>query len=286
MISICESNLCSSIFDSELFDTDEFLVYRCDRSELNSKCSSWGGVLIAVRSNLSSERIIVPGTEEVEAVFVKLNLSDRKVFVACVYVPSGSVVERYKIYAHAFSKFLDFIKCGVNDSVFVLGDFNMANVRWTPDPEHENILLPGTIHSSGDSDLIHTLLSADLSQINFVKNEQGNLLDLVFSTDPDNVLLRKSNAPLSKIDKSYHEAIEFTYDVSDYKEIEPNNEAMFYDVKNSDFDGLRAFFSQLVWDDVFSGSETVDDAVNAFYDKLSMGMEQYVPLQFSSAVVY
>lgn len=219
MISICESNLCQSIFDSELFDTDEYLVYRCDRSELNSENASWGGVFIAIRSRLSSERIIVPGTDDVEAVFVKVNLSNRTIYLACMYVPSGSNVERYQVCALALTKFIDFIKCDVNDSIFVLGDFNMTNVCWTPDPDRENALLPGVIHSSGDSELIHSLLGADLSQVNFVKNEQGNLLDLIFSSDPDNVLLRKCDAPLSKKDKRFHEAIEFTYDVSECNEI-------------------------------------------------------------------
>lgn len=71
------------------------MVYRCDRSSLNSEKSSGGVVLLAVRSALSSEMILVPGTEDVEAVFVKLNLADRKVYVACMYIPSGSDVATY-----------------------------------------------------------------------------------------------------------------------------------------------------------------------------------------------
>lgn len=278
VVSICETNLCPSIYDSELFDTNEFVVYRCDRSSLNSRNASWGGVLIAVRSHLSSERILVPGTDNVEAVFVKLNLADRNVYLACIYVPSNSNVETYQAYASALRKFLDFIRCGVNDSIFVMGDFNMTNVFWTPDLDRENTLLPGEIHSSGDSDLICSLLEADLSQVNFVKNKQGKFLDLIFSNDPDNVLLRKADVPMSRVDRNFHEPIEFSYDVSDFDAMLPAENMQFYDVRNSDFGGFSNFFADAQWDHIFSDCATVDEAVDLFYEKLSDGLERFVPV--------
>lgn len=204
-ISICETNLHPSIHDSELFDTNEFTVYRCDRSHLNSHDASWGGVLIAIRSSVYSEQVFVPGTDNVEVVFVKLKLVDRNIYLACMYIPSGAKVEVYQSCADAIRKFVDHIRCDGNDSIFVMGDFNMSDVCWSQDPDKENTLLPSNILSSGDSELIYTLLGAGLLQLNDVKNEQGNFLDLVFSTDPDNVSISKADVPLSKVDRCFHE---------------------------------------------------------------------------------
>jgi hypothetical protein len=63
IVALSETGLHSSIFDGELFTNNEFSVYRCDRSDLNSIHGRLGGVLIAVRSNIPSERVDVPMIE-------------------------------------------------------------------------------------------------------------------------------------------------------------------------------------------------------------------------------
>lgn len=60
-----------------------------------------------------------------------------------------------------------------------------------------------------------------------MKNVQGNFLDLIFSSEPDNVLLRKASVPLSKVDKDYHEPIEFTFELSDVDQLYPAVDSRF-----------------------------------------------------------
>lgn len=278
VVSISETNLCPSIFDSELFDPSKYLVYRCDRSPLNSANSAWGGVLLAVKSSLSSDRIIVPDTDDVEVVFVRINLADRKVYVACMYVPSGSDVDTYHRCSGALVKFFDFIRCGVNDTVFVMGDFNMTSVKWSPDVDRRSALLPSEMHSSGDRELICSLLGADLSQVNSVQNARGDFLDLIFSTDPDDVVLRKAPVPLSRVDRLYHEPIEFTFEFSDVDRLPPVAGAQFFDFKNADFGSFNEFFNGLDWNQLLDGCGSVDDATDLFYRKLSDAFERFVPM--------
>lgn len=71
VIAITETGLIPSIHDSEIFSSDEYLVYRCDRGPLNSESNFGGGVLIAVRSNRMSEMVMVDGIEMVEMVVVR-----------------------------------------------------------------------------------------------------------------------------------------------------------------------------------------------------------------------
>lgn len=75
IIALSETGLNSTIYDGELFANDDFCLYRCDRSELTSVHKSLGGVLIAVRSHIPSERLVVPSTEDVELVLVRLRFS-------------------------------------------------------------------------------------------------------------------------------------------------------------------------------------------------------------------
>lgn len=270
VISICETNLCSSIYDSELFDKNQYIVYRCDRSHLNSLNASWGGVLLAIRSSLSSERILVPGTDDVEVVFVKLNFTNHNVYLASMYLPLGSDVGTYERCGEALQKFFDFIRCYVDDSIFILGDFNMADVFWSNDLERP--LLPSEIRSSGDRELICSLLGADLSQVNFVKNFQGKFLDLIFS------ILRKASVPMSKVDFNFHEPIEFSYEFSDVDQMVPEADSQFYDFRNADYDGIDGFFDYINWEQLLNGCISVNDAVDLFYDKLSDGFERFVPV--------
>lgn len=199
--------------------------------------------MLAIKSSLSSERILVPDTDDVEVVFVKLNFTNRKVYLACMYIPSDSDVETYRRCGAALRKFFDFISCGVNDSIFVLGDFNMTNVHWSTDVDRQSALLPFEMHSSGDRDVICSLLGADLSQVNFVKNFQGNFLDLIFSTEPDDLILCKASVPLSKVDRNdFHELIEFIFEFSDVNYMAAAADTQFYDFKNTDFNGFNDFF--------------------------------------------
>lgn len=278
IITLTETNLCSSINDSELFDTGEFVVYRADRSSLNSSHASGGGALIAVRSCIASERIFVPDTENVEAVFVKLNVSSSNIYVGCIYIPSGSPVSVYCSYAEAINKFIQFIALAINDSVFITGDFNMRDIEWSPDPDKESVLLPGAISSSGHAALTYSILSSNLSQVNHIVNPQGRILDLVFCSDPDNVSVGKSESPLSRLDYPFHEATEFRFTVADHNVIKPNEKSFFYDFKNADLIGLKSYFSRLDWDHIFSNCSNVDHSLDKFYELLLCGFDQFVPM--------
>ena len=75
--------------------SDDFVVYRCDRSTLNSNCDRGGGILIAVRSSYKSEHLLVHRASVIKAVFVKLTYLKRTLYLCGLYIPSGSSSEYY-----------------------------------------------------------------------------------------------------------------------------------------------------------------------------------------------
>lgn len=88
VVALTETGLNSSLFDGELFDNKTFFVYRCDRSVENSVHQRFEGVLVAIKSDIPSERVVVPLTEAVELVLVKFR--GMQVYVCCLYIPSHS----------------------------------------------------------------------------------------------------------------------------------------------------------------------------------------------------
>lgn len=185
VISLTETGLHSGLNDGELVDCNDFCIYRCDRSELNSDHERFGGVLVAVRSKIASERIVVPSTECVEMVVARLRFCKMCVYICCLYIPSGSPVSVYRQYTDALRTVVEFIDMDAVDKLYVAGDFNMRDVCWVREPDDDdfsylnqlhcasNAFLPSNVGSSANTDLLHSLMSVNLNQINDVKNFLG-----------------------------------------------------------------------------------------------------------------
>lgn len=185
VIALTETGLHSGLNDGELVDCNDFCIYRCDRSELNSDHERFGGVLVAVRSKIASERIVVPSTECVEMVVARLRFCKMCVYICCLYIPSGSPVSVYRQYTDALRTVVEFIDMDAVDKLYVAGDFNMRDVCWVREPDDDdfsylnqlhcasNAFLPSNVGSSANADLLHSLMSVNLNQINDVKNFLG-----------------------------------------------------------------------------------------------------------------
>lgn len=129
-IFFSETWLHSSINDCELFDDKEYIVYRCDRSPQNSAHIRGGGVLIAVRVGIDSERLIIRDSELVEVIFVKCNIDQQTLYLCCVYIPSGSNGFAYQTFCDVMENFFSQVTLRMEDIVLVLGDFNLPLIDW------------------------------------------------------------------------------------------------------------------------------------------------------------
>lgn len=292
VIALTETSLNSSIFDSELFDSSKYTVYRTDRSELNSVHDKYGGVLIAVRSSIQSERITVPGTENVEMVLVRLQCQEYSYYICCLYIPSNSRVSIYDEYVSALQKVFNYIDLSPNDEMCVVGDFNLKDIEWIPDSStnmnewidefdassESNVFLPTEIEVGSKANIIYLLLSNDFRQVNNIRNYQNNVLDLVFVTNPDIVDLARSEMPLSRVDE-YHLPIEMVVSTDFIENIEPKQAPTGFNFKKADFSGLNNYLSLVDWSNILSDVCGVDKAVDVFYEVLLVGLNEFVPLK-------
>lgn len=158
VIIFTETFLDKFINDSELFGNN-YLVYRCDRSPVNSNKLSGGGVLVAIASKLSSvlvSFVIEPLTEEI---WVSLAVGLNKLFIGGVYIPPSMPVDKYKDHIKNTTDVCS--RLNINDSVIVIGDYNLPNINWIPDNENidNNEMFPTNILNCKDIIIIDGMIT-------------------------------------------------------------------------------------------------------------------------------
>lgn len=209
IIVLTEIWLNHSHFSNEYLNKS-YVVYRKDRCDTGSTLSLRGGVIIAVKSNLTSSDMKIPGADDIEYVCTKITLTQNsKLIVYAAYIPESDGLI-YAKHSAAISK----IPKSPNDIIinFVLGDFNIPNSNWLVDDDNENLLIPITVKPQNAADFIESVLTNGLHQINSIRNEDQRLLHLVFTNDYTNVEL-SSPPPLSKVDKQYHPPLLLSFEL-------------------------------------------------------------------------
>lgn len=90
-----------------------------------------------------------------------------------------------------------------DDKVFVLGDFKLPNIKWYLEDDDDSLI--GTNVRSESESLITDFFSNNgFMQINGIQNCSGNLLDLIFTTDADNIDITLAKTPLTKVEITTH----------------------------------------------------------------------------------
>jgi len=131
-----------------------------DSSDRSSR--SGGGVLIAVSTSLTSERIYSDTPNEIEFVSVKVSLQSFSIFVTCSYIPPGSDLIIYEHHLYAIKSVLSLLSN--SDLLIVLGDFNLPDISWSP-PTDSLVAIPLSAH-----DFVDGLLELSLQQVSFIRN--------------------------------------------------------------------------------------------------------------------
>ncbi|GBN32056.1 hypothetical protein AVEN_97329-1 [Araneus ventricosus] len=93
VICLTETWLCEQIDSSDLFD-DRYLVFRKDRDSSTSSCKRGGGVIVAIKKNISASQIHVP-LIDLECIRISVKLKFGKKLLLCVlYLPPASGIDR------------------------------------------------------------------------------------------------------------------------------------------------------------------------------------------------
>lgn len=215
VIVLTETWLYDGIRNSEL--TEEYTIYRCDRNSASSNFTRGGGVLIAVRKTLPCSSVHLHDSEHLEQVAVSIKLPHQYVYVCAIYIRPNSDPTIYSTHSSSICQILDM--ANTDDSVVVVGDYNLPRLTWHFDDEVD-CYLPINASSEQEITLTENILASGLKQICDVTNENGRLLDLAFVNTVAYVECIEPPSAILRVDR-HHTPFVLRIDVQHNDEPEP-----------------------------------------------------------------
>lgn len=136
IVFITETWLKDCIFDTELINTENYFIFRRDRSDSFSSKKDGGCVLIAVRYDYTV-KYLSDFNSDAEDLWLLLTVENVRMYLCCIYLPPGD--------DYASSSFVDKLEANkgrIQKNVLLLcGDFNCSSVNWVKD-ELNSFLIP------------------------------------------------------------------------------------------------------------------------------------------------
>ncbi|XP_055590275.1 uncharacterized protein LOC129742401 [Uranotaenia lowii] len=282
IITFTETWLNDHTLSNQIFGSD-YSVFRCDRSSRNSRKATGGGVLLALRSKFRAMPIDDESWHNLEMVWSRIELGDRKLYVGVLYLPPDR--SRDVTLAESFSSCISKISsfCAPEDDIIVLGDFNMPGIKWCssqasflyPDPERSTF-------SASSNIILDSLSTATLRQINSVVNENGRMLDLCFANDGFRLpTIESAPAPLVKVGP-HHPALLVTINISRLCNPADKLTPFYLDYKNADFDIISRVLATIDWESELELANP-NAAAETFSHILNYVIDRHVPKRTANA---
>lgn len=278
IIALSETWLSKDQCDSEFLDK-KYKSFRKDRSDSDVDAERGGGVLIALKNEIDCDQNCNPEMIGLEAVCVKVNLSDCALFVYCLYVQPSAPHEIYEKHLNA----IDNIERNHNDIILILGDWNLPIINWIPNDESCDFL--PVIGESQSEEAIEArrvtefMLERGLLQVCDLKNKSQNVLDLIFTNMPELTLVQKSDMPLIPEIKQDVAHVPMTCFIECQPKIfqSSNDFPKIHCFKKANYEMINQCLDSINFHEVLA-LDNFDDSVNKFYDILYSIFDEHVPL--------
>ncbi|XP_045783684.1 uncharacterized protein LOC123879834 [Maniola jurtina] len=238
-----------------------------------------GGTLIAIHrtltTNISNIRPL-PVFPDAEITQINISLcrgpATKDVRLFCCYFPQNvhQVWSQMQFFEHLSDLHVE----NPTDVYLVVGDFNIRNAEWEPNPDDLNnyvILNPGV-------DQLTTQLSSFLcftgwSQFNCISNMNNRFLDLVISSSTCSV---SRSEPLSLPEDNHHPALNVNINVNYLQPSLRPPPRLVRRFHTADYSSINIELAKTDWDACFSG-KSVEEAVTEFYTIVNLIIDKFIP---------
>lgn len=257
LIFITETWLAETDLSSIFFDTKDFCVLRNDRE-------THAGGVAALYSSKIADKIVTIDIEKVngfEIIAFDFYVSTREcITFICVYLPPVSSKDLLIV-----SQLIEVLKQFMpKNQVYVIGDFNFGNYKW----DHSVPTKKASLNR-----FLLFLEKYSLSQlITSPTHIDGNTLDLVIASTPENILNIELLEPLTVT--CDHQMIKLSIRSTTSNKIPRQNNFNFY---LADYNKINQYLSSINWEDIFSFSNNIEDMYNDFLEVIHMSIELYTP---------
>lgn len=282
IVCLTETWLIEGINDSELFD-DRYLVWRRDRDYVKTGQVMGGGVLIAVRRGIAAE-VRSDWCSNAEDLWVTLILRCQKpkvtykLHLCTIYICNQNLGSSLSAQLTHFSEQVsDIVLNNPCDKFIIVGDFNMPNLIWKESDECFTTYVAENIQGTHQFDLLDNLNLCNLSQYNFISNNNNRILDLILSNS--NVSINRCDTLLVPED-NHHPAILVCTDFLQ-PHILKNRSYTKYLYQLGDYDSINLKINEINWQQELK-KRSVANAVHYFYDVLDNLRKNYIPSKIST----
>ena len=169
LIAMTETHLSPQISDTDI-SISNYQLFRKDRNRHG------GGVCIYVSNSFPVTRLDELDQDNAEILWLKLNIDNKIVYFGVCYRPPGQTNQEKTEFLDILESHLDQLLplCNHNKSLILTGDFNDKTTDWHS-PHYDSEL---------GSDLYNLFNSFYLSQLIDEPTRNGNLLDLLITSNP------------------------------------------------------------------------------------------------------
>lgn len=261
---------------SHLLFGPSYNVFRQDRSAATSNRSCGGGVLLAIRSSLTCQRLYPPNCAAVEQIWASIKRGQRSTFLCVLYIPPDRVSDITVMDQHIDSLSWIIDRMNIGDDILILGDFNLR-IKWI----HNNsgYLYPDASHSTINSltaKLLDSYSTAGLIQLNHIVNDNRRLLDLCFSScdSVNKYSIALAPSPLVKRCR-HHPPLLITAGVSSIT-FKSTCESIIYCYRRTDFNAMNQFFTGIDWFELLINAD-VDSATSTISNVIVYAIDQFTP---------
>lgn len=279
------------MYEAEIFD-ERYHVYRRDRetSSLSSHKKDGGGVLIAVKKDGFNSIRQIRWESLCEDLWVTIELNNgnvtERLHVCAVYIPPPVNRNTLETFINSTTDTIHNNNLGTpNNSILLLGDFNMSSITWTTQPT-----ISGQYASPGNysscllkSSLIDFFALHDLNQYNMNKNSSDKLLDLVLSNV--NINVTESQFPIRKVD-ILHPPLEIFFKIKPPNNFHATKNKCFHNFNRADFDSIIAYLNDIDWLKTLGVLNNVNDMISKFYEILQVAIDKFVPISSKTSKSY
>ena len=220
-----------------------------------------GGLLVYAKENLVVKPVLIDNEFNMFRRFEVLRSESKddgrfetkpNLTITLVYRPPRSRTENINELCKLFRN--------SGDNSILIGDFNFPMINWdelTSDRSCENFL--------------QCTMDNNFEQlVTFPTHVRGNVLDLIFTNRPENIINIESLGNLSNSDHSI-----LSIDVIFNPKFNSSTE-LIEDWKNGDVEGLKNFLQRVNWYEDLDGKDT-EECWDFFKDKITTGINCFIP---------
>lgn len=267
VICLTETNLDSSISSAEFFDS-RYTIIRRDRDSLTSHKQSGGGILVAIKKNISLIRLSHLESDS-ECIWLSLNPGRSIITLCLAYLPPDVSIDRLHRF---YDKTGDFIS-EHDGHVIILGDFNTPSIDWNGDMTKAATPICNSYDLKSRL-LIQLMSLGGLGQYNYIKNSNKRTLD-IFLTNIPNIKLAPALALCREDIHHPSFEIDIKHNVPNY--LKRNTSNPVFNFNKCDLTSIRKELKNIDWYSILSSNNNINDLLGVFYEKLFLIIKSHTP---------